>query len=86
MPAQKALDVDNFLVSCALPRASGINQSMALARKWASLPAFSVLPEDGCRKRPDSVEPSVSAKYLLFQSLADPGCPLAKVYDFVPDS
>ena len=39
MPEQKALEVDNFLVSCALPRASGTSQSMALAKKWASLPA-----------------------------------------------
>ena len=66
MPAQKALEVDSFLVSCALPRASGNNQSMALARKWASLPAFRVLPEDGCRKRLGSVEHSVSAKRAGF--------------------
>ena len=62
MPEQKALEVDNFLVSCALPRASGTSQSMALAKKWASLPALSVFPEEGCRNSPGSEEPYVSAK------------------------
>lgn len=65
MPEQKALEVESFLVSWALPRASGTSQSMALAKKWANLPALRVFPEEGCRKRPGSDEPSVSDKYSL---------------------